>query len=230
MGPVAGSSRGIASSIPRQARGSSKKKVVNPDAMELTEATRVLRVSNSLHGDCRAMELSIIERAKLTPQALEISNPSSAYSLTLTTHHSKSSLPLRGRVQLPLEARRAPEVILVFSEPSSPSSQAAEGAGAHIIGGEELFPKILSGEIQPTKILSTPGMMPAVSKSLARFLGPKGLMPSAKRGGVGEGEELGKRIREAGGTLEWKADKLGVIRARTYPLSLCVEYMLTEQP
>jgi len=42
-------------------------------------------------------------------------------------------------------------------------------------------------------------------------------MPSAKRGGVGEGEELGKRIKEAGGTLEWKADKLGVIRARTSP-------------
>jgi hypothetical protein len=39
-------------------------------------------------------------------------------------------------------------------------------------------------------------------------------MPSPKRGGVGEGAELGKRIREAGGTLEWKADKLGVIRAR----------------
>jgi large subunit ribosomal protein L1 len=176
--------------------------------MELSEATRVLRVSVYLYHHYR-------KSRKLIPQALEISNPSSAYSLTLTTHHSKSSLPLRGRVQLPLEARRAPEVILVFAEPSSPSFDAATAAGAHIIGGEELFPKILSGEIQPTKILSTPGMMPAVSKSLARYLGPKGLMPSAKRGGVGEGEELGKRIKEAGGTLEWKADKLGVIRART---------------
>ena len=106
-------------------------------------------------------------------------------------------------------------MILVFTEPSSPSSAAAQAAGAHIVGGEELIPKILSGEILPTKVLSTPGMLGAVSRSLARFLGPKGLMPSAKRGGVGEGEELGKRIKEAGGTLEWKADKLGVIRART---------------
>ena len=47
IGPVAGSSRGIATSLPRQARGSSKKKVVNPDAMDLGEATRVLRVSSS---------------------------------------------------------------------------------------------------------------------------------------------------------------------------------------
>jgi large subunit ribosomal protein L1 len=58
-------------------------------------------------------------------------------------------------------------------------------------------------------------MMGAVSRALARYLGPKGLMPSPKRGGVGEGEELGKRVKEAGGSMEWKADKLGVIRART---------------
>lgn len=135
--------------------------------------------------------------------------------MTISTHHSKSSLPLRGRVSLPLGARRAPEVILVFSEPNSPSSLSAQAAGAHIIGGEELFPKVLNGEIQPTKVLTTPSMLPAVQRQLARFLGPKGLMPSPKRGGVGEGEELGKRIKEAGGTLEWKADKLGVIRART---------------
>jgi large subunit ribosomal protein L1 len=79
----------------------------------------------------------------------------------------------------------------------------------------------LSGEIAPTKVLATPSMLPAVSRQLARFLGPKGLMPSPKRGGVGEGEELGKRIREAGGTLEWKADKLGVIRARKSERYLC---------
>jgi large subunit ribosomal protein L1 len=172
--------------------------------MELNEATRILRV--------RLYFLYYGNEADY--QALEIGNPSSAYSVTLQTHHSKSSLPLRGRVSLPLDARRAPEVILVFSEPNSPSYSAAKTAGAHIIGGEELFAKVLNGEIQPTKVLTTPSMLPAVQRQLARFLGPKGLMPSPKRGGVGEGEELGNRIREAGGTLEWKADKLGVIRAR----------------
>jgi large subunit ribosomal protein L1 len=199
--------------------------------MDLSEATRVLRVSSfpliafylETHRLLsRRAFISLYDR-DTNAQALEIANPSSAYSLTLTTHHSKSSLPLRGRVQLPLEARRAPEVILVFTEPSSPSSLAAQQAGAHIIGGEELIPKVLSGEIVPTKVLSTPGMLGAVSRQLARFLGPKGLMPSAKRGGVGEGEELGKRIKEAGGTLEWKADKLGVIRARTSSLFPFVE-------
>jgi hypothetical protein len=49
VAPVAGSSRGISTTLARQARGSSKKKVVNPDAMELSEAARVLRVSLPFH-------------------------------------------------------------------------------------------------------------------------------------------------------------------------------------
>lgn len=158
--------------------------------------------------------VAVLGHSLISSQALEISNPSSAYSLTLTTHHSKSSLPLRGRLTLPLDARRTPDLILVFAESSSPSAISAQSAGAHVVGGEELFPKVLSGEISPTKVLATPSMMGAVSRALARYLGPKGLMPSPKRGGVGEGEELGKRVKEAGGSMEWKADKLGVIRAR----------------
>lgn len=117
-------------------------------------------------------------------------------------------------MSLPFDARKAPETILVFAEADSPSYTSAKTAGAHIVGGEELFPSILSGELQPTKVLSTPGMLAAVSRQLARFLGPKGLMPSPKRGGVGEGEELAKRVSEAGGLMEWKADKIGVVRAR----------------
>jgi large subunit ribosomal protein L1 len=147
------------------------------------------------------------------PQALEISNPSSAYSLTLSTRISKSSAPLRGRLALPTDPRRSAEVILVFADPSSSSAQLAKSAGAAYVGGEELFARILNGEIVPTKCLATPGMMPAVASKLARFLGPKGLMPVAKRGGVGEGEELAKRVKEAAGGMEWKGDKLGVVRA-----------------
>ncbi|RSH86976.1 mitochondrial 54S ribosomal protein mrpl1 [Saitozyma podzolica] len=188
----ASTSRAISSTAVSSAKAAPSTKKgrapVNPDAMNLSEAVRVLR-------------------------ALEIANPSSAYSLTLNTRQSKSSLPLRGRVALPTDARRSPEVILVFADPSSPSADIARSAGAAFVGGEELFPQVLSGEIAPTKVLATPGMMGAVQSKLARFLGPKGLMPVAKRGGVGEGDELAQRIKEAGGLMEWKADKLGVVRA-----------------
>jgi large subunit ribosomal protein L1 len=146
-------------------------------------------------------------------QALEISNPSSAYSLTLSTRTTKSSLPLRGRLSFPTDPRKSSERILVFADPASPSGTIAKTAGAAFVGGEELFPQILSGAIVPTKCLATPGLMPEVQKTLARFLGPKGLMPVAKRGGVGEGEELGRMVKEAMGGMEWKGDKLGVVRA-----------------
>lgn len=104
-------------------------------------------------------------------------------------------------------------MILVFADPSSPSGTLAKSAGAAYVGGEELFSQILNGEIVPTKCLATPGLMTAVQTKLARFLGPKGLMPVAKRGGVGEGEDLANKVREAAGGMEWKGDKLGVVRA-----------------
>jgi large subunit ribosomal protein L1 len=144
---------------------------------------------------------------------LEIGNPSSAYSLTITTRTTKSTAPLRGRLALPTDPRRSPEIILVFADPESSSAQLAKEAGARYVGGEELFSKILNGEIVFTKALATPGMMGSVASKLARFLGPKGLMPVAKRGGVGEGEELVKKVKEAAGGMEWKGDKLGVVRA-----------------
>jgi large subunit ribosomal protein L1 len=156
--------------------------------MPLSEATRILR-------------------------ALSISNPSSAYSVTLSTRTTKSSLPLRGRISFPTDPRKQVERVLVFCDPASPSAEIAKSAGATYVGADELFPQILSGQIVPTKCLATPGVMPAVAKALARFLGPKGLMPVAKRGGVGEGEELGRMVREAMGGMEWKGDKLGVVRA-----------------
>ncbi|WWC65307.1 mitochondrial 54S ribosomal uL1m domain-containing protein [Kwoniella dejecticola CBS 10117] len=164
-----------------------KKKVVNPDAMTASEAARVLR-------------------------ALEIANPTSSYSLTLSTKSTKSSLPIRGHFHLPLDPRRSSEVILVFAEPNSPSSNLAKAAGAAYVGGEELFEAVLSGRISPTRCLATPGMMPQVTRNLARYLGPKGLMPVAKRGLVGEGEELAEKIRDAAGRMEYRADKEGLVR------------------
>jgi large subunit ribosomal protein L1 len=129
-----------------------------------------------------------------------------------TKHNKPNAPPLRGRISLPHDPRRIADTIVVFAEADSPAANAAREAGAHIVGGQDLFPKILGGEIVPTKCLATAGMMPLVSQSLARFLGPKGLMPNIKRGTVGEGVELGRLVEEAGGSIEWKANKLGTVK------------------
>lgn len=174
----------------KSSKGKGKeKKIINPDAMPLDEAVRVLR-------------------------ALEIANPSSSYTIEIKCKDQK--VLLRGRVQLPSDPRKTADVIVVFAEPGSPSEEAAKKAGATIVGGAELFPKILSGEIAPTKVLSATGMLPSVSRNLARFLGPKNLMPTVKRGNVGDGAELARMIKEAGGALDFRADKEGLVKSREW--------------
>lgn len=71
--------------------------------------------------------------------------------------------------------------------------------------------QVLSGEISPTKVISTPAMLPTIAPKLARFLGPKGLMPVAKRGTVRD--DVAEAIAEARGLLDWKGDKQGHVRA-----------------
>lgn len=136
----------------------------------------------------------------------------------LETKVNKSSLLLRGRINLPVDPRPKPEVILILTDPVTASlSEAYKNAGASYIGADELFPKILSGEISPTKVLTTQSMLPSVSKALARYLGPKGLMPVVKRGTVAKDEEaMVAAIREVGGGMDWKGDKQGVVRAREF--------------
>ena len=150
-------------------------------------------------------------------QALEIEKPGSAYSLTIYLARPKgkgSRAPtVRGRVVLPFDPRKSTDVLLVFAEANSISARLAREAGVAYVGAEDLFEPLLNGEIEPTKVLSTPGMLGSVTARLARFLGPKGLMPTVRRGGVGEGEELVEKIKEAKGATDWMSDARGVIRA-----------------
>lgn len=53
-------------------------------------------------------------------------------------------------------------------------------------------------------------MVPAITKGLARFLGPKGLMPTARRGTVLE--DVVGYIKASYGSSQWRGDKDGYIR------------------
>ena len=56
----------------------------------------------------------------------------------------------------------------------------AEEAGADMVGGEELIEKIkTSGKIDADIAIATPEMMPRLA-TIAKILGPKGLMPNPK--------------------------------------------------
>jgi large subunit ribosomal protein L1 len=87
----------------------------------------------------------------------------------------------------------------------------AKAAGADIVGAEDLIEKIKAGEINFERCVATPDMM-AMLGSVAKILGPKGLMPNPKLGtvtmNVGEAVKLIKS-----GQVEFRVEKAGIIHA-----------------
>lgn len=102
-------------------------------------------------------------------------------------------------------------ILVVFA--TGQAGAAALRAGADVVGGEELVKDILSGALVPDKLITTPELLSLFTRNptLARFLGPKGLMPSVKRGTVAN--DVVQAVQEARGGLDWKGDSKGVIRA-----------------
>ncbi|BFZ53149.1 hypothetical protein PYCC9005_000172 [Savitreella phatthalungensis] len=107
-------------------------------------------------------------------------------SLAVRLRLEKQSVPLRGTLSLPKPLPSKTRVA-VFTG-SVAERDAALAAGASVAGGEELVRQVLDeGKIDFDKCLATTaGMSGVVAKApkLARVLGPKGLMPNAKRGTV----------------------------------------------
>ncbi|KAG9013379.1 mitochondrial 54S ribosomal protein mrpl1 [Tulasnella sp. JGI-2019a] len=159
--------------------------------------------------DAANSEAMTLQDAVAVLRAVEIAAPASAYELTVTTKFIRGQTVPRGKISLPRDARASAETVLVFA--TGKSANAARAAGAHHVGGEELIPDLLSSKLTPTKVICTPTLLPIVQKQLARFLGPKGLMPSEKRGTVTT--NVASAVKLAQGTMNWKGDRLGVIRA-----------------
>ena len=131
----------------------------------------------------------------------------------------------KGRLTWPREAKpQSEERVLVFAE--GRQADEAKRAGAHIVGGLELvddvstflkppcsrliFPQIINGRHNPTTILCVPNLLRSITPKLGRVLGPRGLMPSERRGTVTE--DIAGYIRRMQGSVEWKGDKTGTIR------------------
>ena len=79
-----------------------------------------------------------------------------------------------------------------------------------------MIDQILNGTLNPDKLITTPEMASLFQRNpqLARTLGPKGLMPSVKRGTVASDVE--QAVKEARGGLDWKGDTRGVVRAGAF--------------
>ena len=96
----------------------------------------------------------------------------------LNINPEKTEQQVRSGVDLPHGSGKSIKVA-VFAEKQS-DIDAAEKAGAEIIGGESLIEKVrTTGNIDASVVVATPDMMPKLAK-VAKILGPRGLMPNPK--------------------------------------------------
>ncbi|OBZ82195.1 50S ribosomal protein L1 [Choanephora cucurbitarum] len=152
----------------------------NPDAVELQQAVHILK-------------------------AFEVGNPHHQIEAHVQCKIEKSTPLIRGSLVLPKSIKQE-ATILVFA--TGKKAEEAKLAGAHFVGGEELIEKVQAGELKFDKCIATPQMFPAVTK-IARVLGPKGLMPTVKKGTVTD--DIANTVRTSKSSFDFKADKHGVL-------------------
>lgn len=156
--------------------------------------------------------------------------PLNAFEVHIVTSvSSHQTNALRGRIAYPKDPRTKQERLLIFAEEGSDAAEAvkeivqSEAASSSspsepgiILGGSELVSQVLNNRIAGfTKVLCTNTLLSEVSKGLARSLGPKGLMPNPRRGTVVPSDDrkaILNAIRESKGAMDWRSDKVGVIR------------------
>lgn len=80
-------------------------------------------------------------------------------------------------------------------------------AGADIFGSSDLIKQILDGKIEFDKLIATQEQMNQL-KSLARVLGPKGLMPNVKSGTLVKPDELLEAVKlSKQGQIEFRVNE-----------------------
>ena len=141
-------------------------------------------------------------------------------SVSLGVDPKQSSNAVRGTVNLPHGSGKDVKV-LVFTE----SPEEATALGADYAGLGDLIKKIKDGWLDFDVALSTTSAMKEV-RTVARVLGPRGLMPTPKSGTVTD--NLESAIKEVkAGRVEFKMDKTGtlavVVGKRSFSSSQLIE-------
>ncbi|KAK6462899.1 ribosomal protein L1-like protein [Scheffersomyces coipomensis] len=136
-------------------------------------------------------------------RAAEVGQPAkkTTVSILMTVLPDKGSTPLSGSVYLPKPIKD--NHVMVFSLQPEIVEKAKE-MGATYAGGLDLIEEIQNGNVkldQLTHAFATPDVVKDL-KPIARQIGPKGLMPTPKRGTVSE--DIETLMRQSVGALPFK--------------------------
>ncbi|MEO8401565.1 MAG: 50S ribosomal protein L1 [Gammaproteobacteria bacterium] len=127
-------------------------------------------------------------------------------SINLGIDPRKSDQAVRGSVVLPKGTGREIRVA-VFT--TSAHAEAAQKAGADLVGLEDLAEKVKAGEMNFDMVVATPDAMRIVGQ-LGQILGPRGLMPNPKDGTVTA--DITNAVKNAkAGQVRYRTDKAGVV-------------------
>jgi len=139
----------------------------------------------------------------------------------LDTRHADQQL--RGTIVLPHGLGKGQRV-LVFAE--GEAARLAEGAGADVVGGDDLVKKVEGGFLDFEVALATKEMMGKVGR-LGRVLGPRGLMPNPRTNTVVDGDDMPKAIKDAKqGRVEFRTDRTNLVHVPLGKISFTEEALL----
>ena len=118
----------------------------------------------------------------------------------------KSDQVVRGASVLPNGTGKVVRVA-VFAQ--GDQAEAAEAAGADIVGFEDLAETSKKGEMDFDVVIASPDAMRIVGQ-LGQILGPRGLMPNPKVGTVTP-DVVGAVNNAKAGQVRYRADKTGIV-------------------
>ena len=144
------------------------------------------------------------------------------YDLAVRFHTIKNGPTIRNRVQLPHMVSSATR-LCVICPPESEPAQVAKGAGAVLIGEEEVFEAVKAGNIDFNKCVCHESSAKKLQEAgIARILGPKGLMPNTKNGTIVK--DIAATMKSLVGTTEYR-ERAAVVRCVVGQLGFSPEQM-----
>jgi large subunit ribosomal protein L1 len=179
------------------------------------------RMSTAIQGIDKSSYYSSIDAIKLlqASSGLLKFDPSFEAYIKIGLDMKKLGTTIRGMVSLPAGIGTQTSVAVICRDENKILE--AKEAGADVVGGQDLIESIKAGNINFKICIATPDMMASIG-SIARILGPKGLMPNPKLGTVTN--NISQVVKEfKAGKVEFKVDKAGFINAKIGKASFSAE-------